>query len=554
MLARLSLLADSRPRLLLVAYCLLCWLPGWFTIPATDRDESRFAQATKQMLETGDFVDIRNGAEARNRKPIGIYWLQAIPAAAARAAGIAERNPIWPYRVPSLLGALAGVLATYGLGRRLISPRAGLLAAAMLGGSALLTVEAHLAKTDAALLGVTTVAMGFLARAYLAPERLSRTQAALFWLAIGAGVLLKGPITPMVAGLTVATLAIADRGTGWLRSLRALWGVPLTLAVVLPWLVAIEVATHGRFLSDAVGGDLARKLAGGDDAHGAPPGTYLLLLSLTLFPAAFAALRALPAAWAARREKATRFLLAWAGPSWLVFELIPTKLPHYVLPLYPALCLLAAGWMAGGGRARWRWLAVLSALLFLAAACVFGAGAVALPVVVGAGARAALLLGLPGLLAAAIVAALVLRAGRDDRRAVWSGLLAVPLLWWAILAVELPHLPQLWVSARVAAWLQGRPVSGFAAVGYAEPSLMFSAGTGTRWLDAAAAARFLAADSGRVVAVAERQVGPFLVAAGKISPQAPAPHAFATVRGFDYSDGKTVALTLFEGASHAGSK
>ncbi len=542
MLRRLALLADRRPRLLLVLYCLLCWLPGWFTIPATDRDESRFAQATKQMIETGDFIDIRNGTEARNRKPIGIYWLQAAPAAAARAAGIAQDNPIWPYRLPSLLGALAGVLATYAIGRRLFDPRAALLAGCMLGGSALLTVEAHLAKTDAALLGATTLAMAVLARAYLAPSRLRAGQAALFWLAVGAGVLLKGPITPMVAGLAALSLVAADREGRWLAALRPAWGVALMLAVVLPWLAAIEFATHGQFLSQSVGGDLGRKLAGGDDAHGAPPGYYLLLVSLTLFPAGFAALRALPDAWAARRDPATRFLLAWAIPSWLVFEAVPTKLPHYVLPLYPALCLIAAPWVLAGGRTRWRWLALVSGALFVLAGLVFGGGAIALPIVTGARLAVALAWGLPALLAAALVVGLVLRAGRDTRRAVWSGLLAAPLLWWAILAFELPNLPALWVSARVAAWVQRHPASGFAAVGYAEPSLMFSAGTGTRWLGPQAAARFLAEDSGRLVAVAERDVARFLIATGE-----PAPRAIATVRGFDYSTGRRVALTLFEG-------
>ncbi|MBV9748528.1 MAG: glycosyltransferase family 39 protein, partial [Acetobacteraceae bacterium] len=66
----------TRPRACLVLLCLLCWLPGFFTLPPSDRDESRFAQATKQMIETGDLVRIRNGDEERNRKPIGIYWMQ----------------------------------------------------------------------------------------------------------------------------------------------------------------------------------------------------------------------------------------------------------------------------------------------------------------------------------------------------------------------------------------------------------------------------------------------------------------------------------------------
>ncbi|MBV9693158.1 MAG: hypothetical protein JO261_05615, partial [Alphaproteobacteria bacterium] len=65
-----------RPRLLLLLICLIAWLPGLWTIPALDRDESRFAQASKQMLESGNFIDIRFANEPRYKKPVGIYWLQ----------------------------------------------------------------------------------------------------------------------------------------------------------------------------------------------------------------------------------------------------------------------------------------------------------------------------------------------------------------------------------------------------------------------------------------------------------------------------------------------
>ena len=118
----------------------------------------------------------------------------------------------------------------------------------MLGGCVLLTVETDIAKTDAALLGATTLAMGVLARAYLG-EPIGARGAALFWLALGAGILIKGPITPMVAGLTALALVIADRRVrAGSRPLRPLWGVPLMLAVVLPWFVAIGIATHGAVL------------------------------------------------------------------------------------------------------------------------------------------------------------------------------------------------------------------------------------------------------------------------------------------------------------------
>ena len=88
-----SFFQKRRPCFLLVGFCLTLWLPGFFSLPPTDRDESRFVQATKQMNETGDYVRIMNGAVPRLRKPIGIYWLQA-PFAKVAGGGLA--NPVWP--------------------------------------------------------------------------------------------------------------------------------------------------------------------------------------------------------------------------------------------------------------------------------------------------------------------------------------------------------------------------------------------------------------------------------------------------------------------------
>ncbi len=514
----------TRPRACLVLFCLLCWLPGFFTLPPSDRDESRFAQATKQMLETGDFVRIREGEVARNKKPVGIYWLQ-VPFAAAIG-----REQIWAYRMPSLLGALAAVLLTHAIGLRLASRRAALLAGAMLSGSVLLTVEAHMAKTDAALLAATTAAMLVLVRAYLDPGGVPPRPAAGFWLAIGAGVLIKGPITPLVAGLATGTLALWDGQARWLRALRPGWGVPLLLSAVLPWFAAIGVATHGQFFSEAVGGDLGNKLAGGTESHWGPPGLHLVLLPLLLFPGSALALPGVAAAWRSRAEPASRFLLAWLMPAWLVFELVPTKLPHYPLPLYPALCLLGARWAMDGGTAP-RWSVRLGRGLALAAAALLAAGAVALPILL----HASPWLGIPGL-AAALLAAWLLW-----RRSVAAALVAMPLLYGAVLGLELPGLPALWLSPRAVAAAAGPGVLG--SVGDAEPSLRFLAGTNTRFLPGGAAgARALASGEVERLLVGDRDLAQFRAEAAHLGLDA---REMGVIRGYNYSRGRWVTLTVF---------
>src|SRR5438477_1807732 len=116
-------LARDRVRLsgwrlyaLLAASCSALYLPGIAAIPPLDRVEARFAQASRQMLETGDFLRIRFQDEARNKKPAGIYWLQAASVAALSEPG---STAIWPYRLVSLIGAAVAVLLTFAVGAAL---------------------------------------------------------------------------------------------------------------------------------------------------------------------------------------------------------------------------------------------------------------------------------------------------------------------------------------------------------------------------------------------------------------------------------------------------
>src|SRR5271166_4204626 len=155
--------------LMLVAF--LAFLPGFFHIPPVDRDEARFAQATKQMIESGDYIDIKFQDETRYKKPVGIYWLQAGVVRLAEAAGLPRaRLRIWLYRIPSLIGAIGAVVATYWAALAFVSRRAAFLAGLIMATLILLGVEARLAKTDAVLLLTCVAALGAMARAYLAEQ------------------------------------------------------------------------------------------------------------------------------------------------------------------------------------------------------------------------------------------------------------------------------------------------------------------------------------------------------------------------------------------------
>src|ERR1043166_2635705 len=106
--------SHSRAAAFLVALALLACVPGFFQIPPVDRDEARFAQASKQMVASGDYVDIRFQDESRYKKPVGIYWLQAGVVQVAEALGAKRATTtIAFYRLPSLIGAIGAVLLTY---------------------------------------------------------------------------------------------------------------------------------------------------------------------------------------------------------------------------------------------------------------------------------------------------------------------------------------------------------------------------------------------------------------------------------------------------------
>src|SRR5581483_3466209 len=147
---RLLAWAGRWSYLLLTLLCLGLWLPGILSLPALDRDESRFAESSRQMLESGNFVDIRFGQVPRYKKPVGIYWAQSL---ATAMAGLAlppdkKQTQIWTYRLPSLIGAIAAVWLTVWCGS-LFGAEAGFLAGLLMALSVILAAEADIATTDA---------------------------------------------------------------------------------------------------------------------------------------------------------------------------------------------------------------------------------------------------------------------------------------------------------------------------------------------------------------------------------------------------------------------
>jgi 4-amino-4-deoxy-L-arabinose transferase-like glycosyltransferase len=534
-----------------VAFLILCalvlFLPGFFNIPPIDRDEARFAQATKQMVETGDFVDIRFQDEVRYKKPVGVYWLQAAAVETASAMGL-PRAPvrIWLYRVPSLIGAIGAVLLTYWTALPFVTRRGAILAGLMLCSSVLLGAEARLAKTDAMLLLTVVAAMGALGRVYLSwqrgddPVRPPWSPPAIFWTALAAGILLKGPLILMFAVLTIGSLAILDRSAAWLWRLRPVWGLLWMLVLVLPWFVAIFWRAGDTFFADSLGGDMLSKL-GAQESHGAPPGVYLLLFWATFWPGAPLAGMAAPAVWRARREPGAQYLLAWLVPSWIVFELVLTKLPHYVLPLYPAIAILTVGALERRVLSR-SWLRSGAAWWFVVpavASVIAIVGAIMLT-------RQPVFLAWP-FVAAALIFGLFAWWLYDDNhaeRSLLNAVVAAMFLAMAIYGVVVPALTPVFPSAEIARALRNVVCVGpkAAAAGFHEPSLVFMTGTSTLLTDGSGAADFLGQGSCRFALVEQRSERGFAQRAEAIGLRY---NVANRIDGYNISQGRAISIAIF---------
>lgn len=535
---------------LLVLVSLACFLPGFATIPPFDRDESRYAQATHQMLETRDFVDIRYQEEARHKKPVGIYWMQA--ASVSLLTGGAEHGPIWMYRIPSLLGAIAAVLLTAWTASRLFGATAGLAAGLAMACTVILGVEARMAKTDAVLLATIVAAQGVLARVYLDREKPIPPPLGLvlaFWLAMGLSILVKGPIILMVTGGTILALLAVERRADWLRRLRPGIGIPVMLAVVLPWLIAIGIQTQGAFFSYAIGHEFLGKAGTGQENHGGPPGYYLATFWLTFWPWSLLAVLALPWIWRNRSEPAVRFCLAWIIPTWAIFEAVVTKLPHYTIVTFPAIAALtaAAALDRHAGRVvRKPWLLALAGFVYMAVTLAFAAIIAGFPFQLTGSVQPLALLGGAVILCTG-VAVLVLETGREPNRLLLGGAAGAILTYVAVHGVVLPRLEPMWLSPQVKAVVdQHRPCPDtlLAAAGYTEPSMVFLVGTKTKLGNGGMVADHLATNPacalGLVTMGEEETLFQQEMAAKGLTPR-----PVAELTGFNYSRGKPTTLRFY---------
>ncbi|MGB0207901.1 MAG: ArnT family glycosyltransferase [Candidatus Puniceispirillaceae bacterium] len=536
----------------IVIAIILAVLTGHQTLGVMDRDEARFAQASKQMLESGDLVTPYFMDEIRAKKPIAIYWLQSASAA------IFGEDRIASYRLPSLIGLVASLFLVYHFTASLWEGRharlQGFIAAALLVSSPLILAEAHLAKTDSVLLAVIIFQQFMLWRIYRDRDvELPPRHWFGFWTALAISILLKGPVGPGVAIVTLAGLVIADRKFGWLKYLYWGRGLIWMCALVLPWVVAVSYATDGAFLDIAVKGDFLAKIQSGQESHGAPPATYLVLSALLLWPASLFAGFIGWLGKAVFRQDASRFCLVWAIGYWLMIELVPTKLPHYILPAMPALVMLISHALlsaeATGSKLHRRIADLFYGLGMLA-------GAVLIAVLVWAsiehsghaGGRA-LIFCLVCVCLGGLMAKLVYDWRAERRFGHFVMIIITGLVFNTIaIAGVVSALDNIHVSGRLADRIESisPPPSAVAFAGYHEPSIAFQLGKDILFVTDTEAGLFMAEAQDGLAVIEARHKDSFIAITEQLGLKL---RQLDVIDGFNISKGRAIRLILYQPAN-----
>ncbi len=550
---------------------------GTGSLPLVGRDEPRFAEAAREMLARGDLVVPTFGGVNRYDKPILVYWCTM---ASYAVLGVTPRAA----RLPSnLAGALTVALLAF-WARRRWGPGWGLLAGALLAVTLTFALEAKACTADMVMLLPTVAAM--LALEALVTGTGGAGAAAVLWLGMALSLLAKGPVGPATAVATgVAAWALARRWPRWqlvvlaalvllgwwrlgpvvlalplaaavvdglrrpggrrlLARLRWWWGVPLLLALTLPWAVAAWQATDGAFFRVGVGKHVVARSLTALESHGGFPGFYLVTAVIVAFPWFALSAGLWPRLRALAADPVLRFRLAWAVGPLVMLELVETKLVHYWMPSYPAGILLVVGWLASGGEepvllGRWpRGLlgagAVLVAAVPVGVALHFGLTPLAVH-----GAVAAV-----PLLATGLWAAL---AGRQDPRLATTVVATGTAVFLAVLFIlYLPALGRELVGPRAAARALDLRAPGETLVVYEarDDELFFQLPLGAVNCRAAACLDALGRAGGDFLGIARaRDLDRFTAA----HPEA----RFRTVervRGMDLGHGRWVEMALFRPA------
>lgn len=312
-----------------------------------DRDEPRFSEATVEMVHSGDYLVPTFRGELRPDKPILIYWLMSLP---VRLLGPTELA----CRFFAPVGAAVACLLTYIMACQLSGTGAGLLSMIILATSPLLLMTGTAATTDAVLLAMIAGSFAIFENGFR--KGLRKIHVLGLALTFGGALLTKGPVGLVVPILGMLVILAFARRLSWR------WGGTLFISaflgsfIFLAWAIPANDATGGEFLRRGIGYHVVARTVRPIDSHGGnfffTLPFYIPVVIFAFFPWVLFLPGALSAVAGGRvgGTVGRSFLLGWMVSIFLLMSFVSTKLPHYILPIWPALALAVAGTIQAAGR------------------------------------------------------------------------------------------------------------------------------------------------------------------------------------------------------------
>ena len=364
--------------------CVLFHITGTWSLPLIDRDEPRFAEASREMIERGDYTVPRFNNQLRLDKPPLAYWAQAV------SYRIFGEND-FAARFPSAVAAALIALTIPVRGLRIGGERVGWRAAIIFTLCLQTFIHAKAAAADMWLVlfvstahwsGLELLRDGLTPGEHQTSNIKHRTSHwwFLFYISLALGFLAKGPIA-WVPLLTVALTIFYAPNLQLRWRFKFIRGIALMLAIIAVWGIPALIQTSGEFLRIGIGRHVISRSLGAMEGHGWNSlAGYVLLLPfyfvtvfLSFFPWSIKLPSLLLRLWR-KRDRIDSYLLSGIGIIFIIFTLVKTKLPHYTLPAFGLLALLLARhWPEAAtakGRSLFRTMAVTTACVWIAIALV----------------------------------------------------------------------------------------------------------------------------------------------------------------------------------------
>jgi len=522
------------PRTLISLFVVLAgfyWLGNW-SASLYDRDEPRFAQPAKEFLFAKtwkDWVVPHFNGEPFFHKPPLSYWQMTL---AYKIFGVGDFSSRF---FSGLWTALTAVILANWLAKR-FSNTVGLVGAMTFSTSVIVVTEAKLATADATLGLLSMLAVLGLWDVYRGSA--GRYTKAMIWTATGLAILCKGPtIFIILVGLVLA-LPIFDKNRSWILRTGFWWGIPLALAIGLPWYILANMYGEGGVVSRFVLYDLVARVLRPLESHRGFPGFYIVTGLIDAWPWSGFLIPVAIFAWRNRKEPAVKFLLAWLiGPT-VILEFVQTKMVHYwvtILPAYTVLFSMAVDcWIGESETPVWKkWNTPVMLTVAGVWVAILIASVVVLYVLHGVITPGMFMLGVVILVSITFI--LIAWRRKDLSYAVMTLFMTMIFIVSTLSTLILPEMEFLKLGRQLARTLkhQGNDQTTYAMINWQEPSTVFYLNPGDKPVIHASADDFSELIKKPNILIALSQKGfNQLTDAQKNS------HQFYVLDGYDYTRGR----------------